>query len=133
MRGRWNHIDVPALYFGLTPAICALETFVHATTLPDYPLKIVQVQLPQLLDLYYHPDPLLLPAGWDSKPADRSSMDYGTQWLRGGTHFGLIIPSAILPLENNIVVNPRHPAAKRIRILEVLDFSYDPRMFSQRS
>lgn len=28
--GRSNHQDVPAVYMGLTPAICCLETFVHA-------------------------------------------------------------------------------------------------------
>ena len=38
--GRWNDIDVPAVYMGLSPAICALETFVHATRMPDYPVKI---------------------------------------------------------------------------------------------
>lgn len=32
--GRWNDMDVPAVYMGLSPAICALET-VRASQRPS--------------------------------------------------------------------------------------------------
>ena len=129
--GRWNEQDVPAVYMGLTPAICCLETFVHADGEPAFPLKITCFELPAEPSLYLEVDPTTLPDGWASLPADRPSMDYGTQWLQSNTHLGLIVPSAVLSLEKNVMINPGHPAASRIKVIQVYDFIYDPRMFQK--
>ena len=58
-------------------------------------------------------------------------MDYGTRWLQSNTHLGLIVPSAVLALEKNVVINPGHPAASGIKVIQVYDFIYDPRMFQK--
>jgi len=130
--GRWNDIDVPAVYMGLTASICALETFVHATGRPKVPLKIARYCLPDDPKLYFTPEPKNLPDGWQTVPADRPSMAYGTQWLLESKQLGLIIPSVVLPLERNIVLNPSHPAIKDIVLEEMFAFSYDERMFRTR-
>lgn len=127
--GRWNDQDVPAVYMGLTPAICCLETFVHADGEPTFPLKITCFELPDEITLYLDVDPRTLPEGWASLPADRPSMDFGTAWLKSNTHLGLIVPSAVLPLERNLVINPNHPAVSQIKVVDEFDFIYDPRMF----
>ncbi|VXC56713.1 conserved hypothetical protein [Pseudomonas sp. 8Z] len=127
--GRWNDQDVPAVYMGLTPAICCLETFVHADGEPTFPLTITCFELPDDHDLYLKVDATKLAQGWSSLPPDRPSMEYGTQWLKAKTHLGLIVPSAVLALERNLLVNPSHPAIERIKVVEVYDFIYDPRMF----
>lgn len=131
--GRWNDIDVPAVYMGLTPAICCLETFVHATTRPSFPLKITSFVLPDDPALYFEPAPADLPPGWSALPADRQSMRYGSEWLERRSHLGLIVPSAVLPLERNIVVNPLHQAIARVRVDAVYDFAYDEWMFAERA
>jgi RES domain-containing protein len=128
--GRWNDQDVPAVYLGLTPAICCLETFVHAGGEPTFAMKITCFELPDDPVLFLQPDPKTLPDGWASLPADRPSMDFGTAWLRANTHLGLIVPSAVLSLERNVVINPGHPAVNEIRVVDVFDFMYDPRMFA---
>ena len=82
--GRWNDIDVPAVYMGLTPAICCLETFVHATTRPSFPLKITSFTLPDDPELYFEPAPADLPPGWspfddvvsDSDEQDQIRVDF---------------------------------------------------------
>ena len=130
--GRWNDQDVPAVYMGMTPAICCLETFVHADGEPLFPMKMTCFELPAYLSLYLDVDPATLPEGWASLPADRPSMEYGTQWLKSNTHLGLIVPSAVLALERNLVINPGHPAISQIKVIQVYDFMYDPRMFPKR-
>jgi RES domain-containing protein len=130
--GRWNDVDVPAVYMGLTPAICCLETFVHTTALPPFPLKICSFLLPDDPALYLEPAPEQLPPGWSALPADRPSMRYGTDWLASRGHLGLIVPSVVLPLERNIMLNPLHPAMSTVRIEAVYDFTYDARMFAAR-
>lgn len=127
--GRWNDQDVPAVYMGLTPAICCLETFVHADGEPAFPLKITCFELPDDPALFLEVDPRTLPEGWSSLPADRPSMAFGTAWLRANQHLGLIVPSAVLALERNLVINPNHPAVSQIQVVQVYDFIYDPRMF----
>jgi len=130
--GRWNHIDVPALYMGLSPAICALETFVHAAGRPQFPLKITCFELPDDPALYLEPGPGELPPGWDALPADSPCMAYGTRWLEARSHLGLIVPSVVLQLERNLVLNPLHPAVGELRVREVFDFVHDERMFKVR-
>lgn len=131
--GRWNDTDIPAVYMGLSPAICCLETFVHANSKPLFPLKITCFELPDDAALYLQPDPESLPLGWASLPADRASMQFGTDWLKSGSHLGLIIPSAVLPLEHNIVLNPAHPSIQQVKVIATYDFAYDERMFAGRT
>lgn len=130
--GRWNDAEVPAVYLGLTPAICCLETFVHQTRRPVIPMKITVLELPDVPELYFEPDLNDLPEGWASLPADRPSMAYGTEWLGRNEQLGLILPSAVMRIERNIMLNPRHPAMAIVQIVEVLDFAYDERLFSVR-
>jgi RES domain-containing protein len=129
--GRWNHEDVPAVYMGLSPAICCLETYVHASGQPAVPLKITCFELPATTSLFWEPKPEELPRGWALLPADRPSMDFGTDWLRGNQQLGMIVPSAVLPLERNVVINPRHQAVVRIKVIDVFDFAYDSRMLDR--
>ncbi|RRW39749.1 RES domain-containing protein [Pseudomonas luteola] len=129
--GRWNHPRTPAVYMGLTPAICSLETFVHTNGEPVEGMKITEFELPEDKGLYLELENELLPTGWNSIPYDRPSMDFGTRWLQSRSHLGLIVPSAILPLERNVVINPFHPEARLIKVLEVYNFTFDPRMFER--
>lgn len=70
--GRWNDQDGPTVYMGPTPAICCLETFVHAVGEPTMPMKITCFGLPDDLSLYLEPDPRKLPDGWASLPIVRA-------------------------------------------------------------
>lgn len=130
--GRWNDAEVPAVYLGLSPAICCLETFVHQARRPVFPMKITELELPDDPAFYLEPDVKSLPPGWALLPADRPSMAFGTAWLRSGSHLGLIVPSAVMPLERNIVLNPLHPAMLNVTISQILDFTYDERLFVLR-
>lgn len=127
--GRWSDQDVAAVYMSLTPAICSLETFVHADGEPTFPMKITCFELPDEKSLYWEPDPKTLPVGWASLPVDRPSIDFGTAWLKANKHLGLIVPSAVLALERNVVINASHPAVSQIKVVNVYDFIHDPRMF----
>lgn len=131
--GRWNEAEAAAVYLGLSPAICCLETFVHQTQRPVIPMKITEFELPEDAELYLEPSENELPVGWAALPADKPSMSFGTDWLNRGSHLGLIVPSAVLPLERNIVLNPRHPAISRVKISRIMDFTYDDRLFAIRS
>lgn len=80
----------------------------HTTRYPTLPLKITRCVLPDEKALYLEPDYSELPEGWGAIPPDRPSMTFGTKWLQDKTQLGLIVPSAVLPLERNVLINPKH-------------------------
>jgi RES domain-containing protein len=43
----------------------------------------------------------------------------------------LVVPSAIMPIERNYLVNPANTDAARIRVVQELPFSFDLRMLKR--
>jgi len=52
----------------------------------------------------------------------------GDAWLRQGAAMGLNVPTAVVPQERDVILNPRHPEFGAVRVVEVLPFRFDPRM-----
>lgn len=124
--GRWSPMEQRALYLGLSPTLCALETLIQCSEMPRMALKLVQVHLPDHEQLYLEPEPEELPAGWSATPVDSASMEYGSAWLHAGDQLGLILPSAVMPTARKILINPAHPAMHQVHIVSISDFSYCP-------
>jgi RES domain-containing protein len=69
-----------------------------------------------------------LPVGWDAEPAGRTSIEFGTTWLRSRISALLVIPFVIVPEEFNILVNPQHPDTAQITAAKVRKWLYDPQL-----
>ena len=69
-----------------------------------------------------------LPIGWDAEPAGRTSIEFGTNWIRSGTAALLVVPSVIVPEELNVLINPQHSDSARITAAKVRKWLYDPRL-----
>lgn len=126
--GRWNPIGVPALYCGTSVAICSLEKFVHVDTALSPPMVLVAVDIPDGTHLY-EPEPATLPAGWDALPISQAAQSFGGAWLAKGGELGMKVPSAIVPEESNVILNPRHPDYAAISLTVARPFTFDDRMF----
>lgn len=126
--GRWNPVGMPAMYCGTTVAICSLEKFVHVGAGPLPPLVLVAVDIPDGAALY-EPAAAALPAGWDALPVSKAAQVFGGAWLTTGRELGMKVPSAIVPEESNVVLNPRHPDYPRIAVTVLRPFTFDDRMF----
>jgi RES domain-containing protein len=72
-----------------------------------------------------------LPRGWKSS---RSSTlrRLGDRWVERGARVALIVPSAVVEEETNVLLNPAHADMARIKIGGPTAFSFDARMFEQR-
>lgn len=129
--GRWNHPSLPALYTGATPSVASLESLVHTnSTLPDLiPLVAIELLLPDDTELYWQPDHSELPEGWSEKPTGQCSREFGSAFLKANDRLGLIVPSAVMPLDNNIILNPIHPRFGEIKIITQYDYTPDSRLF----
>ncbi len=69
-----------------------------------------------------------LPPGWDCIPPGRISRDLGNAWLGEGRSPILVVPSVLIPEEHNILLNPAHPALRRLAAVKLRRWSYDPRL-----
>lgn len=127
--GRWNHPGTRVVYASETLALCALEKFVHlesaAAAIEFVCFKISvpeQVKIKKL-------ELSSLPANWRDCPVPAETMDIGTKWARKNETVLLSLPSTIIPLEYDYLINPAHPDHRHLRFSKPLPFSFDPRLW----
>ena len=127
--GRFNPRGVAMVYTASHLSLAALELFVHLdpAEAPDDLLSIA-AHLPPGLEIT-HLEARDLPAGWRSFPPPERLKELGVEWLRGGKTAALVVPSAVVPREENVLLNPAHPDFGRIEIEAPEAFSFDPRMW----
>lgn len=127
--GRWNRRGTAAVYASATLSLAALEYFVNveATAAPD-DLVSITAHIPE--DLPFLTVAIRdLPPDWRRYPAPESLAELGTAWAMRGREAVLSVPSAVVPPERNFLINPVHPAFRRIRIGPPQSFSLDPRLW----
>ncbi|SFL82785.1 RES family NAD+ phosphorylase [Rugamonas rubra] len=129
--GRWNPPNLPAFYAGASVAICALEALAHLGSLPLPPLVLVAVELPDDVSVY-RPGLVDLPLDWNAMPVSASAQAFGGNWLSRMGELCMAVPSALLPEEGNVVINPLHPDFDLVALSVVRPFSFDRRLLGPR-
>lgn len=127
--GRWNHPGTAVAYCSATLSLAVLEYFVHLE--PDLAppdLVTAAAELPVGLSIETL-EIEALPPDWRTYPAPEKLKDLGTGWIRSGRTAVLLVPSAVIPHEMNVLLNPAHPDFSRITPLQAQPFSFDPRMW----
>ncbi|MFN0145820.1 MAG: RES family NAD+ phosphorylase [Dehalococcoidia bacterium] len=131
--GRWNSRGRQAIYTADSLASAALEVLVHLEGgLPAGSYVAAEVQVDDDLPLLSMP-PNRLPVGWDSVPADASSVGFGDEWLAQAETVGLIVPSVIVRGHKNVVLNPAHERFAEISVIDVQPFTFDRRLLFRLS
>jgi len=69
-----------------------------------------------------------LPSDWQTRHEDAALRSIGKAWLDRADSAFLSVPSAIIPEERNIIVNPNHPDFQRLVIHLPRDFDFDMRL-----
>jgi RES domain-containing protein len=126
--GRWHTKGHPIVYTATSAALAALEVLVHVDPLTaPTDLRLLAIDLPD--DLSTEGLELVtLPEGWRSVPAPASLQSLGSLWLTSGRTAALNVPTAIITVERNFLLNPQHPEAQRIRIISNEPFTFDTRL-----
>lgn len=128
--GRWNRPGRPVVYAASSVALACLETVVHLNA-GGLPLNrfLVRIEVP---DKVWQARETLtanaLPVGWSAVPAGKVSLDAGDRWLESAASALLAVPSVIVPEEFNVLINPRHRDATRLRATKLRPWHYDPRL-----
>lgn len=126
--GRWNHKGVRAVYCSDTLAGACLETLVHIRPSPRvFPPSVyywIEVRDSRL----EIPAVSSLPRNWNQAVVPVETRDFGSAFLRTRRAFGLVVPTAILPIGLNVVLNPVHPDFDLGAVSGPHPFFYDPRL-----
>lgn len=127
--GRWNEPGTPAVYTSEHLSLAVLESLVHADPdlLPD-DLTAFQIEVPDDLA-----GPALAAFEADGVPEDWGDPDVsarlGREWAASGGPV-LVVPSAVVPQERNVLLNPHHARASEVRVAGREPFEFDARLFN---
>ena len=124
--GRWNSRGLRVVYASL--ALAAVETFVNLEpNLRPADLVFIQGAIPDSAEVG-RLDPKMLPAGWH-ETRNESLRRFGDDWIRAGKTAALLVPSAAIREEWNVLLNPAHRYFRRIKFRDPKPFEFDLRMF----
>jgi RES domain-containing protein len=129
--GRWHHKGHRIVYCAGHASLAVLEALVHFDpALAPADLVLIEIAVPEDLAI-----PSLshakLPRDWAATPAPRQLQDLGSEWLTGGRSALLEVPSATVPNERNVLVNPLHADARRLRVAAKKPFAFDRRLLGR--
>jgi RES domain-containing protein len=135
LRGaRWNHVGENAAYAATSISLAAWETrahFGHGGALP-WNRFLVRIDVPADVwaarEILPTSMPTPMPVGWDAIPEGLVSRALGSTWLSAARTALLVVPSVIVNEEDNVLINPAHTDARRIKAVKVRRFVYDHRV-----
>jgi RES domain-containing protein len=125
--GRWNTATAPIVYAAgaISLGILELLTYINDTSLlPSYLLFRADISNRLIVTL----QDADLPADWRTVPAPASTKMIGDAWFLHSRSAVLCIPSAVIPLERNYLINPAHPQFGEIKVSGPVDSGFDPRI-----
>ena len=115
--GRWNSVGRPVIYLADSLALAQLEKRVHTPMRPPRDLVAVEAIVPAAA--VASAEGVVLPDDWDADNVDWSvgcavSQHLGDDWLARGSALLLRVPSVVVPVGWNYLLNPAHPDARRV-------------------
>lgn len=130
---RWHTQGRPIVYLAASAAGALVEVLVNleldAARLPGN-YTLLKAEAPDDMQVS-RIEMASLPEGWRNDLT--VTRNRGDDWLAGEESVLLEVPSAILPDTFNVLLNPHHPEAGRVRVVGQQAYPYDRRFFKVRS
>jgi RES domain-containing protein len=123
--GRWNPKGVPLVYTSATPELAHSEFTIHLESLllPSSHYIILQVPDESILEVKVE----TLPKNWRNQANMHLTQQFTKEWLKEKKHLALGVPSSIVPMSYNYLINPLHPDIKKVEIIKSELFIFDER------
>lgn len=125
--GRWNSRGTPVVYLAESRALALLEVLVH---LHDIALLEHYVRF----GVEYHGrlctqlERASLPEAWNASPPPAELARLGDEWVASRRSALLRVPSAVVPEEHLVLLNPAHPDVDKLSIGPPEPLALDPRL-----
>jgi RES domain-containing protein len=128
--GRWNPVGVHALYTSENPALAMLEVLVHADArdLPEV-LFLACLELDAEAPIRFVGEEEL-PTDW-RVPDHLGLKHMGKGLLADPSHIGFSAPSAVMPVQRNLILHPGYPMFQRyVKLIDVREIRPDARLLA---
>ena len=124
--GRWNRAGTPMLYSSDSRALAMLEVLVHAsrTQLP-MDLELITLHLP--VDHLTRLDPNSIATTWRTYSRPEALQEWGSRWIQNQRELAILVPSVLVPDEDNVLVNPLHPEINKVSLVHQRKIVWDGR------
>ena len=128
--GRWNPVGHSCIYTSEHVSLALLEKYVHANSKENMKrIALMRIEIPDEKSLVFHVDEKLLKKSWAEDTS--YSQWLGEQILDDFSVVAFTVPSAVIPSERNIILNPLSIKFDQVRFLEPVDFTTDYRLLSR--
>lgn len=129
---RWNFPGRRIVYTGGSLALSCLEMLVHksgaALASGDFSVSIIKIDDSLLVNEITFEELQHLHNQWYQTVNYPVTQEIGDKWLGEGISAILKVPSAIIDLEYNYLINPDHPDFSKVEIANISKFTFDPRL-----
>jgi RES domain-containing protein len=114
------------VYTAGTLSLAILELLVHTDSdlVPD-DLLAYEIEIDDDIAIEYLRE---LPDRWEQIPAPEACQRSGDAWIEAGRGLILAVPSVVVPMEFNYLLNPKHDDMKRVQIISTRPFTFDHRL-----
>lgn len=125
--GHWNLPGVAMVYAAHTRALAAMESLVHFRGAERRIAFVTfEIEVPDRLALRLSASDLH--RGWRAREISAATQELGTRWLREGRSVALAVPSAIIPEELCVLLNPEHRDTNKVLVTYPAAFAFDERL-----
>ncbi len=124
--GRWNSPGTSIVYTSETQSLAVLEMLVHLEQ-PDLLQRYGLIGVTIDEALIEKLGRSRLPRHWQTAPPIELRA-IGDEWASRSTSVALQLPSALVPAENNVLLNPAHANFQKLIIGDPVSFAFDQRL-----
>jgi RES domain-containing protein len=124
--GRWNEMGTRAVYCSENISLALLEYYVHSENIAYLPkaILVAKIVIPKEFKIQTLE---VLPERWNQYPYSSKTTSLFTS-LCNRDFFALRVPSSIVDLEFNIILNPLYKDFGQVEVVEFIDFNIDERL-----
>lgn len=125
--GRWNSVGTRAVYCSENISLALLEYYVHSENIAYLPKKILiaKIEFPDEFEIEKLSE---LPERWNQYPYSSKTTQIFTNLAKDRNRFALRVPSTIVGLESNIILNPLFKDFGKVEVLEFIELPIDNRL-----
>lgn len=124
--GRWNDKGIAMVYFAQSRAMAVMEVLVHLRPEEidrDFVLAVFEILDDSVLTIDIND----LPKNWKEESEVEALKEIGNKFIKDNKFLLMKVPSVIIEEDYNLVFNPNHHQADKIRLVEKRFFKFDVR------
>lgn len=129
--GRWNEVGTRAVYCSENISLALLEYYVHSENIAFLPKKILIAKI-QFPDDFVITELNELPEKWNQYPYSSKTTEIFTRLAKDRIFFALRVPSTIVGIESNIILNPLYKEFGNVEVIEFIELPIDERLKKDR-